>query len=183
MTKAYEEIAPRVRGLREAVGYTPAELAEKTGYTTEEVERYESGTAEIPVSFLFETAKACGVDTTELISGGAAHLKNWTLVKNGQGLEVQRRKDYGYKSLAHRFVGRQMEPFVVTVPPKPAEEVTYSHHRGQEFIHMLEGRLEVFLDQRSVIMEPGDSLYFDSRTPHGMRGLDDAPARFLDVII
>jgi len=183
MSKPYEEIAPRIRGLRDAVGLSTAELAEQIGFSTEEVELYESGTSEIPVSFLFEMAKACGVNTTVLISGDEAHLKNYTLVRAGQGLTVDRRKDYDYKNLAHRFVGRKMEPFMVKVPPKDASELVFSHHPGQEFIYMLEGRLEISLDSKTLELEPHDSVYFDSRTPHALRGLDGKEAVFLDVII
>lgn len=183
MNKACKEIAPRIFGLREAVGLSVEEAAEKTGYTPEEITRFEGGTAEIPVSFLYELAKVCGVDTTVLISGGEAHLKNYSLVKAGQGLGVDRRKDYTYSSLAYRFVGRDMEPFVVTVPAKAAQEVTLSHHPGQEFMYLLDGRLEITLGEKTLVLDPGDSLYFDSRTPHGLRGLDDKPAVFLDVII
>lgn len=181
--KPYEEIAPRLRGLREACGLSMEEISRATGASAEEVARFESGTCEIPVSYLFKVAQACGVDTTVLISGGEAHLKAYTLVRKGEGLSVDRRKDYAYKSLAYRFTGRRMEPFIVTVPPKAENELTYAHHPGQEFIFMLEGRLEIRIGQSVVTMEPGDSLYFDSTTPHGLRGLNGKPAVFLDVII
>jgi mannose-6-phosphate isomerase-like protein (cupin superfamily) len=183
MSKPHEEIAPRIFGLRDAMGLSVEEVAAKTGYTPEEVKSFESGRAEIPVSFLFEMAKVCGVDTTALISGGEAHLKNYTLVRAGDGLSVDRRKDYAYASLAYRFVGRRMEPFIVTAPPKPAEDLSFSHHPGQEFIYLIEGRLEITLGDKALVLEEGDSLYFDSRTPHGLRGLDEKPAKFLDVII
>jgi transcriptional regulator with XRE-family HTH domain len=183
MTKRNEEIAPRIRGLRDAVGLSVAELAEKTGLSVSEVERYESGDAEIPVSFLFEVAKICGIDTTVLISGDEAHLTNYSLVRAGGGLSVDRRKEYAYKSLAHRFVGRRMEPFIVTAPAGNGGESAFSHHPGQEFIYVLEGRLEVTLGEKTLELNENDSLYFDSRTPHALRGLDGKDAVFLDVII
>jgi quercetin dioxygenase-like cupin family protein len=181
--KPYEEIAPRLRGLRDACGFSVEDMAGRTGASAEEVSKFESGTSEIPVSYLFKAAQACGVDTTVLISGGDAHLKAYTLIRKGEGLAVDRRKDYTYKSLAYRFTGRKMEPFIVTVPPKPEEGLTFSHHPGQEFIHMLEGRLEIRIGKTSVTLQAGDSLYFDSNFPHALRGLDDKPAVFLDVII
>jgi len=181
--KPYEEIAPRLRGLRDACGLSVQDMADRTGASVEEVARFESGTCEIPVSYLFKVAQACGVDTTVLISGGEARLKAHTLVRKGEGLSVDRRKDYAYKSLAYRFTGRKMEPFMVTVPPKTESELTFAHHPGQEFIYVLEGRLEIRLGQGVLTMEPGDSLYFDSTTPHALRGLDNKPAVFLDVII
>jgi transcriptional regulator with XRE-family HTH domain len=183
MSKPYEGIAPRIRGLRDAVGLSRAELAERTGFGVQEVERFESGGHEIPVSFLFEVAKACGVDTTVLITGDESHLTNFALVRAGEGLAAERRRDYAYKSLAHRFVGRTMEPFAVTVPAKEAGDLTFSRHPGQEFIYVLQGRLEITLGDKVLEMGAHDSLYFDSRTPHALRGLNGEEAVFLDVII
>lgn len=181
--QAYKEIAPRLRGLRDAVDMTVEELAEKTGTTPELVSKYESGEVEIPVSYLMNVANECGVGLTVLISGNEAHLKNYALVRKGKGLSVDRRKDYDYKNLASTFVGRRMEPFLIEVPPKDASEMNYTTHRGQEFIYVLEGTLELRLDDNALVLEEGDSLYFDSNTPHALRGLNDKPARMLDVIL
>jgi transcriptional regulator with XRE-family HTH domain len=183
MEQAYKEIAPRLAGLRDAMGMTVQEMADKLGASAEKVAAYESGNVEIPVSYLFKVAQECGVDLTVLISGGEAHLRQYSLVKKGEGLAVERRKDYDYKSLAYRFTGRRMEPFLIRVPSKEADQVNMASHPGQEFIYMLEGRLEVRLERSAVEMVPGDSLYFDSQTPHALRGLDGQPARFLDVIL
>ncbi|MBG0774829.1 MAG: helix-turn-helix transcriptional regulator [Desulfovibrionaceae bacterium] len=180
--KPYEEIAPRVRALREAVDMSLEELAGRTGLSPEEVARFESGTVEIPVSFLYETARACNVDLTVLLSGGDAHLKEYTVVRKGEGLSVDRRKDYAYKSLAYRFTHRRMEPFFITVPPKEPDALNFQSHPGQEFIYMLAGRLEITLGDKRIVLESGDSLYFASRVPHALRGLDGLPAEFIDVI-
>lgn len=182
-TPAYVEIAPRLRGLRDAIGLSPEEMAERLGVGADAVLNYESGKVEIPVSYLFNVANIFEVDLTVLISGGEARLNNHSLVKAGQGLSVDRRKDYAYKSLAYRFVGRRMEPFMVKVPPKSESELTFNEHPGQEFIYMVRGRLELTLGTRKMILEPGDSVYFTSRTPHALRALDNQDAEFLDVII
>lgn len=183
MEQAYKEIAPRLLGLREALGMEVPEMAEKLGLAPEKVAAYESGTVEIPVSYLFKVAQECGIDLTALISGGDAHLKRHSLVRKGEGLAVERRRDYDYKSLAHKFTGRAMEPFIIRVPPKDADALHTASHPGQEFIFMLEGRLEVVLDNNPVVLEPGDSLYFNSETSHGLRALDGKDAEFIDVIM
>jgi len=177
------EIAERLRGLRDSVGLEAEAMAEQVGVTADKVHLYESGTEDIPVSYLFSVAKAFGMDPTVLMSGDESHLHDYSLVKQGGGIGVEKRKDYDYKSLAYRFLGRKMEPFRVTVPPKAENELDFNEHPGQEFVYMLEGRLEVALGEKRVIVEPGDSLYFGSHIPHAMRGLDGKPAAFLDVII
>lgn len=183
MEQAYKDIAPRLRGLRDALDLTVEELAGKTGVDAALIRIYEAGTTEIPVGFLMKVAQACHVDLTVLISGIEPHLKGHSLVRRGEGLSVERRKDYDYKSLAYRFSGRKMEPFMITVPPKAPEGMTLVSHSGQEFIHVMEGRLELRLGEEILELEPGDSLYFDSQSPHALRGLDDKQAVFLDVIL
>ncbi|MDL2272128.1 XRE family transcriptional regulator [Desulfovibrio sp. OttesenSCG-928-I05] len=179
----YKEIAQRLRGLREGMDFTQEELAAKVDATVELVQLYESGESEIPVSFLMDVAHACEVDLTTLLSGGQAFLQNYTVVRSGEGLSTSRRKDYDYKNLAARFSGRFMEPFLVRVPPKEREQVTCISHKGQEFSYMLEGRLELHLGGKIEILEPGDSVYFSSSLPHGLRGLDGKDAVFVSVII
>ena len=180
---AYKDIAPRLRGLRDAMDMSVEEMAAQLGLAPADVLAYESGEHEIPVSYLFNVAQAFQVDLTVLMSGKEAHLHTASLVKKGKGMSVERRKDYDYKSLAYRFVGRKMEPFIVTVPPKERKDLKFNEHPGQEFIYVLAGKLEITLADAVHVMEPGDSLYFTSRTPHALRGLDGRPAEFLDVII
>jgi mannose-6-phosphate isomerase-like protein (cupin superfamily) len=181
--KAYTHIAPRLRGLRDAIGLSMEELGAKVGETWQNVERYESGTVDIPVSYISEVAKVGNVDLTVLISGGEARLHDFCLVRAGQGLSVDRRKDYDYKNLAYTFAGRKMEPFLIRVPPKPEKAVNFTQHPGQEFIYMLEGRLEISLGHKKLELGPGDALYFDPTNPHALRGLDNQDAVFLDVIL
>lgn len=180
---AQVEIARRLKGLREAMDYSIQEMAERMGMGPDSVELYESGTVEIPVSYLFEAAKICGVDLTVLVSGSEAHLHSHALIRQGKGMSVERRKDYDYKSLAYAFSGRRMEPFMVRVPPKTEQELTFTEHPGQEFIYLLKGKLEVRLGEKVLVLEPGDSLYFTSRTPHALRSLEAEPAEFIDVIV
>ncbi len=183
MEQAYKEIAPRLAGLREAMGMSPEEMAKKVDVPASTVLLYEEGNTEIPVSYLYSIAQTCDVDLTVLISGTEARLSNYSMVKKGEGLAVERRKDYDYKNLAYRFTGRRMEPFLIRVPARDESTMHCVSHPGQEFIYMLQGRLEVSLDGNPMILEPGDSFYFSSHTPHALRALDGKDAEFLDVII
>ena len=178
----HKEIAARLRGLRDAMDWSEDDLAAKTGITAALVRDYESGGIEIPVSFLTDVAHAAGVSLTELITGADAHLHNYAITPKGQGLSVRRRKDYDYWSLAARMDNRIMEPFLVRVPPKEQKDLTFNSHNGQEFIYMLEGRLELWMSETAHILEPGDCIIFDSHIPHALRGLDGKDALFLDVL-
>lgn len=179
----YKEIAARLSGLRDDMGWTVGEMAEMLGRSEGDVNRFESGTEEIPVGYMLDVSRLCKVDLTTLISGREPHLKSYAVVRKGEGFAVDRREDYDYKSLGYKFVGREMEPFHIRVPPKSEAEMSEVSHKGQEFIYMLEGRLEIRINGESIALEPGDSLYFNSESPHALRGLNDADAVFIDVIL
>ncbi|WP_235896756.1 helix-turn-helix domain-containing protein [Oceanidesulfovibrio marinus] len=177
------EIAARLKGLRDALDFTIEDFAARAHVSVDEVRSYEEGDTEVPVSYLFEVAKAFDVDLTALLTGDNAHLRGYSLVRAGKGLSVDRRKAYKYKSLAYRFFRPSMEPFIVTVPFAEDAELSFNSHPGEEFIYMLEGRLEITLENDVLVMEPHDSLYFSSKTAHALRALDGQDATFLDVII
>jgi len=179
----YKDIAPRLIGLREGVGWTIKEMADLLGVSEERVANYESGTVEIPVGYMLDVSRLCRVDLTTLISGTEPHLKSYALVRKGEGFSVDRRADYDYKSLGYKFAGREMEPFLISVPAKADEEMVETSHRGQEFVYIIKGRLELRLAGEPLILEAGDSLYFNSETPHALRGLDGKEATFIDVIL
>ena len=181
---AYKDVAPRLRGLRDAMDMTVEELAEQVGASPEDVRNYESGEHEIPVSFLFNVAQAFQIDLTVLMSGKEAHLHTASLVKSGKGMSVERRKDYDYKSLAYRF---RRPPHGALhrhgAPQGQRKTLKFNEHPGQEFIYVSQGKARNHPGLHVHVMEPGDSLYFTSRTPHALRGLDGQSAEFLDVII
>jgi transcriptional regulator with XRE-family HTH domain len=178
----HKEIAARLRGLRDAMDWSEESLAAKVGVTADQIRNYELGHTEIPVSFLTDVAHAAGVSLTELITGADAHLHNYAITLKGQGLSVRRRKDYDYWNLAARMDNRVMEPFLVRVPPKEQKDLTFNSHNGQEFIYMLEGRLELWMGDKVHVLTPGDSIIFDSHIPHALRGLDGNDALFLDIL-
>ena len=58
-----------------------------------------------------------------------------------------------------------MDPFLVSLEPSETEEER-STHDGQEFIFVLHGKMEVRLGEETHVLEPGDSIYYDSTVPH-----------------
>ena len=70
--------------------------------------------------------------------------------------------------------------FIVTVEPKPEAHTIYKNsHPGQEFNMILEGTMELYIGGKTIVLEEGDSIYFDSTKPHGMKALGDKAVRFL----
>ena len=74
-----------------------------------------------------------------------------------------------------------MQPLLVTLEPSddPAKLVS---HSGQEFNYVIEGSIAVVFDDREIILNEGDSIYFNPTYLHGQRCVGDKKARFLTMI-
>jgi transcriptional regulator with XRE-family HTH domain len=185
MDQPFADIARRLKELREMSGVSKESLAGELGIGAAQYALYESGTEDIPVGALLGAAKRFGVDVTSLIAGEEPKLKVYSLVRAGRGLTVERRKEYRYRDLGYNFADRKAEAFLVTVDPRPVAEwklKTYSH-RGQEFNYVLSGRLKIVIDGHELVLEQGDSVYFDSGKEHAMTALGDSSATFLAVTV
>lgn len=179
------EIASRLRALREDSGFLPQQLAEATGISLKEYESIEKGEIDIGFSFLYKAAAFLGLDLTELLTGEPARLKAYSIVRKGEGLPIDRRRGFSYRNLAFRFKDRKLEAFLVTAPFEAgaeAADIALNTHQGQEFDLILAGNLKVQIANHIEVLNEGDSIIYDSGTPHGMVALDGMPCQFLAII-
>ena len=184
MSDQIRQIAARLKDLREIAGASVEDLAKELGISAETYLEFESGTVDIPVSYLYKAAGRFGVELTAILTGEDPRLHTYCLVRKNKGVSVDRRKEYKYQSLAFNFAGKKSEPFLVTVDPEPEETpVHYSSHSGQEFNYLLEGSMKVYINGYEIVLNEGDSLYFNSGLSHGMKAVGTKPARFLAIIM
>ena len=184
MFEQIKNIADRIRDLREIAGMSIDDAAKRIGVQTEIYEKYESGELEIPISIMYEIAAIHNVELTEILTGEAPKLSTWCFVRKGTGIDVERTSKYKYQNLAYNFAHKKSEPFIVTVTPENDSIPVYlNSHPGQEFNYVLEGVLKIVINGRELILNEGDSLYFDSSSLHGMKAIGDKPARFLAIIM
>jgi len=184
MNEQIRQIADRIRGLRDIAQLSAETCAQDLGIPAETYRRYESGEADIPASFLYQVAGKFHVELSALLTGEEPRLRVYSVTRAGRGVKVDRRKDYGYQSLAFNFVDKGMEPFLITVEPRPeTDPVPLNVHPGQEFNYVLQGTLMVVVEGHEILLSPGDSIYFDARHGHGMKAVGGASVRFLAVIL
>ena len=184
MNEQIKQIAERLAGLRDALEITPEEMAKACNISTEEYLRLETGNVDISVSLLHQIAQTYGVELTALMFGDEPKMNAYFVTRKGKGVAVERTKAYKYQSLAAGFLKRQADPFMVTVSPKPDDQPVYlNSHAGQEYNYVISGRLLLQIIGKEIILEAGDSIYFNSELPHGMKALDGKDVCFLAVII
>lgn len=184
MNDQIKQIAERLAGLRDVLEITPEEMARVCQLSVDEYLQLESGNVDISVSILHQISQAYGIELTTLMFGDEPKMSSYFVTRRGKGIAVERTKAYKYQSLAAGFAGRKADPFLVTVHPKPEEDAIYlNSHNGQEYNMVLSGRLLLQINQKELILEEGDSIYFNAEQPHGMKALDGKPVSFLAIII
>ena len=180
MEDQLKQIGERLRGLRDVLDLTAEEVAETIGISVEKYEKIEAGELDITISNLMKIAHKYGVSTEALIFAESPHMKSYFVVRKGQGMSIERTKAYKYQSLVGGFVNHKADVFIVTVEPKPGAHTVYKNsHAGQEFNLVLEGKMELYIGGKTIVLEEGDSIYFDSTKPHGMLAIGDKAVKFL----
>jgi quercetin dioxygenase-like cupin family protein len=174
------QISSRIRELREILGVSTEDMAQSIGIPHDTYVKYDTGALDIPISVLYAIAAQLHVDLTELLTGEAPRMNTHCIVRKGHGVDIERYPGYRFSSIAYNFIGREMEPLLVTIAPED-EPPALVMHDGQEFNYVLEGTLRITLGQHSYELSAGDAIYFDPRLPHAQSAVGGT-AKFLTVI-
>lgn len=183
MEQQLKQIGRRIRELRTLLKILPEEMAEIASMSVEEYLRKENGESDCSFSFLVQCAERFGVDLGDLVTGETPHLSSCTLVRANDGMPIRRRAGFEYLHRAALIKNRLTEPLVVTAPPVGDDKpIALSTHAGQEFDYILSGRLRFRYEDKEELLNPGDSVYYDSGRPHGMAAADGAPCEFIAIV-
>ena len=181
-----QEMAGRIRELREIENLTIEEMAIKTGVTTAEYQQCEEGLAELSFAFLYRCALALNVDVTDIIEGASPKLSSYTLTRKGAGQRIEQAHGMVYYNLAAQFKNRVSEPLYVTAfytPGAEQSDIELTSHEGQELDIIISGKLKVQIGEHTEILGPGDSIYYDSSTPHGLVAVDGETCEFYAIVL
>ena len=184
MTEQIKQIAERIKEIREISGISAETLAKKLGIATDLYLKYESGNSDIPVGIIFEISELFKIELSVMLGGDSPKLKVYGVVRNGKGLKLERRKQYKYESLADNFINKKAEPFMVTIDPQQETGmIEFNSHPGQEFNYVVKGSMMSIIDGHEIILNEGDSVYFDSGYKHAMRALNNEQVKFLAIVL
>ena len=178
---AMVEIGQRIKGLREACDVTLEDMAAELEVTPEVYTKWEQTGEDVPISAIYHMAKTFGVEFTEILTGTAAKLDTYQVVRADQGREVDRYPGYYYQDLAWHYSSKLMQPLLVVLDPsdEPAKLVS---HSGQEFNLVTQGTVVVTVCDKEFVLNEGDSIYFNPSLPHGQRCGGDVTAKFVTII-
>ena len=181
-----KEMAGRIRALREIEGLEPSQMATKTGISTEEYILCESGERDLNFAFIYRCALALNVNVTEIIEGYSPKLKSYTVTRAGAGQEIAKAHGMVYYNMAYAFQNRIAEPlFVRSAYSEEAQhkDIELTTHAGQELDIVIEGKLMVQVGEHTEVLSAGDTIYYDSDTPHGMIAVGGQDCVFYAIVL
>ena len=186
MDYSLKEVAGRIKGLREAKGYSPEELAKLTGVSLNDYLLLENGETDFSFTFIYKCAKACDVEVVDLLEGRSTTLTSFAITRRGEGLKILKQHGVEYNNLAPKFKDKLAEPFLVKFPYIPEEQnapIKLNSHNGQEFDVIVKGSLKVQVGSHVDILHEGDSIFYNSLIPHGMIAVSEGGCEFHAVVL
>ena len=185
-TRKLMEVASRIREMREIFGFSEAEMAEKTEVSLDEYIKYEAGELDFPFTFIHKCTLAFGVGVSDLLEGKSANLRSYTVTRSGEGQETAKEEGITIKNLAPNFKNKIAEPYFVRYEYNAAlqdKPIHLTKHSGQEFDYVVSGELKVQVGEHTELLREGDSIYYDSSTPHGMIAVGGRDCVFCAVVL
>ncbi|MBQ9485617.1 MAG: AMP-binding protein [Clostridia bacterium] len=179
-------MAARIKELREIEGISLAEMATLTGVSEQEYAACERGERDLNFAFIYRCAGAFKVNVTDIIEGTSPLLSSYTVTRRGNGQRIADAHGMTYYNLAHSFQNRIAEPLYVTskyVAGAEKGEIECTTHAGQECDIVVSGKLMVQVGGHREILGAGDSIYYDSGTPHGMIAVGGADCVFYAIVL
>ena len=181
-----QEIALRIREMREILGYSMQKMAELTEVSEDTYCLYEGGTVDLPFTFMHKCAKVFNLEITDLLEGHSAKLSGYTVTRRGKGLVTASEDGITIQDMAPMFRKKLATPYWVTyeyseeLQNQPIHTTT---HTGQEFDMVIKGAMRIKVGDHEEVLREGDSIFYKSSTPHGMIAVDGQDCVFLAMIM
>jgi transcriptional regulator with XRE-family HTH domain len=181
-------LGQKIKTLRQRKGLSFQQMADKSSLSVPLLSQIESEVVAPPVATLLKISRALNVNIGYFFQEEESG-KRAVVVRKNERKQIFRRihedpskVGYYYESLAYPKADKHMEPFQVQFEVKKKEDLIFFNHKGEEFVFVLEGQLECNYEDETFLLDPGDSLYFDSSFPHAFRAVGKKNALAIDVI-
>ncbi len=182
------KLGDKVKELREKHRYTLQDMSAKTGLAADLLDQIENNRVVPPVATLLTLATALHVGMVYFFQEEASS-KKIAVTRSNERIRMEKRPhhlkgevSYVYETLEAKKSNKHMEPLLVEIPPSSTSDMIFVSHEGEEFLHVLEGTLEFRSIDQVHVLEPGDSIYFESDIGHSFRSLSENVAKAIVVV-
>ena len=181
-----KQIADRIRELRLISGLSIAEMATSTGISESEYEACENGSRNLSIAFLYHCALSFGVDMSDILEGKSPKLRSYALTRRGEGQRIEEAHHMVGYNLASGFRNRIALPLYMDIKYSDGAEtgkIELVTHEGQECDIVITGQMKIQIGEHTEILNPGDCIYYDSGTPHGMIAVGGKDCSFYAIVL
>lgn len=166
-------IGPKLRGLRLKKKMGLVELGKHTSLSPAMLSKIERGRLFPTLPTLLRIALVFGVGL-DYFFVGAREKPVIGIVRRRERLRFPDKQGpkepaFHFESLDFAAVERRFNAFLADFPLVPVERMRVHQHPGGEFLYVLRGTLSLHVGDEEHVLEPDDSVYFDSSVPHGYR--------------
>jgi len=186
MTYKIQEMARRIRELREITGLSVEEMAKRTNLSVEEYIEHEAGNRNLSIAFLYRCTLSFGVDMGDLLEGRSPKLQTYALTRKGEGQRIEEAHHMVGFNLAAGFRNRIALPLYMELAYRPGaeyEDIELVTHEGQECDIVIRGHMRIQIGEKTEVLHAGDCIYYDSSIPHGMIAVDGEDCAFYAVVL
>ena len=180
------EVARRIRELREISGYSVEEMAKRTDMSVEEYLQCEAGNRNLSIAFLYRCTLSFGVDMGDLLEGHSPKLRSYALTRKGEGQRIEEAHHMVGYNLASGFRNRIALPLYMEINYRPGaeyEDIELVTHEGQECDIVIRGHMKIQIGSHTEVLHPGDTIYYDAGTPHGMIAVEGEDCAFYAIVL
>ena len=186
MEHKLKQIANRLKELRVITGLSVKEMAERTGISEKEYEESEAGNRNLSIAFLYHCALNFGVDMSDILEGKSPKLRSYALTRRGEGQRIEEAHNMVGFNLAQGFRNRIALPLYMEMNYREGAEnapIDLVTHEGQECDIVISGSMKIQIGSNTEILNPGDCIYYDSGTPHGMIAVNGEDCTFYAIVL
>ena len=181
-----KQIADRVHELRIITGLSVSDMASRMEISESEYEACESGNKNLSIAFLYHCALIFGVDMSDILEGKSPKLRSYALTRRGEGQKIEEAHHMVGYNLASGFRNRIALPLYMEMKYHDGaenEKIELVTHEGQECDIVITGQMKIQIGEHSEILNPGDCIYYDSGTPHGMIAVGGEDCSFYAIVL
>ena len=181
------KIGAKIKNLRRAKKLTLQDVANETGFSTALISQIENNNVSPPIATLSRIAHFFDVKIGHFFIESEEECRFEVLRSNERTIipKVVSRdgssQGYFYESLSLRKQNKRMEPFLITLNEKAMNTSTYCHD-GEEFLFIMKGSAELLMEDNRIVLNEGDSVYFDSNLKHRLIALDESEVKVMAVV-
>lgn len=182
------DIGAKIKALRTAKKKTLQDVAGETGFSPALISQIENNNVSPPIATLSRIARVLGVrvgyffkdegpeEEYEVIRKSDRPIVTRVISRTGQN------HGYTYQALTYKKRDKMMEPFLLLVDAELSEKDALYSHDGEEFLLILDGEVELILEDEHIVLTEGDSVYFQSSLRHRLLSHGGKGARVLAVL-